>query len=50
MRTTQDIEWTARPMGARVDLADKDVVYAILDRATVPPSRELLDVRDPLAK
>jgi len=26
-------EWTARPMGARVDLADKDVVYAILDRA-----------------
>lgn len=27
------IEWTSRPMGARVDLADKDVVYAILDRA-----------------
>ena len=27
------LEWTARPMGARVDLADKDVVYAILDRA-----------------
>jgi hypothetical protein len=26
-------EWTTRPMGARVDLADKDVVYAILDRA-----------------
>jgi hypothetical protein len=26
-------EWTARPMGALVDLADKDVVYAILDRA-----------------
>jgi hypothetical protein len=26
-------EWIARPMGARVDLADKDVVYAILDRA-----------------
>jgi hypothetical protein len=26
-------EWMARPMGARVDLADKDVVYAILDRA-----------------
>jgi hypothetical protein len=27
------LEWTARPMGALVDLADKDVVYAILDRA-----------------
>jgi hypothetical protein len=26
-------EWTAKPMGALVDLADKDVVYAILDRA-----------------
>jgi hypothetical protein len=26
-------EWTSRPMGALVDLADKDVVYAILDRA-----------------
>jgi hypothetical protein len=25
-------EWTAKPMGALVDLADKDVVYAILDR------------------
>jgi len=25
--------WTARPMGPLVDLADKDVVYAILDRA-----------------
>jgi hypothetical protein len=28
-------EWTAKPMAALVDLADKDVVYAILDR----PSR-----------
>ena len=27
------LEWTVRPMGALVDLADKDVVYAILDRA-----------------
>jgi hypothetical protein len=26
------LEWTARPMGARVELADKDVLYAILDR------------------
>jgi hypothetical protein len=25
--------WTARPMGATVDLADKEAVYAILDRA-----------------
>jgi hypothetical protein len=25
-------EWTAQPMGALVDLADKDVVHAILDR------------------
>jgi hypothetical protein len=25
-------EWTARPMRARVDLADKEAVYAILDR------------------
>jgi hypothetical protein len=26
------LEWTAQPMGARVDLADKDAVYTILDR------------------
>jgi hypothetical protein len=26
------LQWKARPMGARVDLADKDAVYAILDR------------------
>ncbi len=25
--------WTARPMGARVDLVDKEALYAILDRA-----------------
>jgi hypothetical protein len=25
-------EWTARPMGSRVDLADKEAVYAILDQ------------------
>jgi len=30
---TTTLEWTAKPMGALVDLADKDVVYAILDRA-----------------
>lgn len=26
------LDWTARPMGARVDLADKEAVYAILDQ------------------
>jgi hypothetical protein len=26
-------EWTSKPMGALVELEDKDVVYAILDRA-----------------
>ncbi len=29
------LEWTAKPMHARVDLEDKEAVYAILDR----PSR-----------
>jgi hypothetical protein len=29
---TPAFEWTARPLGARVDLADKDVVHAILGR------------------
>lgn len=24
--------WTSKPMGARVDLTDKDAVYALLDR------------------
>jgi hypothetical protein len=31
-RVASDLEWTAKPMGALIDLADKDVVYAILDR------------------
>jgi hypothetical protein len=31
--TRPTLEWTSRPMGALVDLADKDAVYAILDRA-----------------
>jgi hypothetical protein len=31
-KRASDLEWTAKPMGALVDLADKDVVYAILDR------------------
>lgn len=29
---TPVVAWTARPMGAMVDLADKEAVYAILDR------------------
>jgi hypothetical protein len=29
----RSFEWTAQPMRARVDLADKDDVYAILDRS-----------------
>jgi len=30
---TPALEWTSKPMYALVDLADKDLVYAILDRA-----------------
>ncbi len=30
MRTTP-FAWTARPMGARLDLSDKDAIYRILD-------------------
>jgi hypothetical protein len=29
-------DWATQPMGAAVDLADKEAVYAILDRATEP--------------
>lgn len=32
-RVPTDLEWTTKPMRALVDLADKDVVYAILNRA-----------------
>lgn len=28
----QSFEWISQPMGARVDLADKDAVQALLDR------------------
>ena len=31
-KTKPTLRWKARPMAARVDLADKDAVYAILDR------------------
>ena len=27
------VRWIARPMGARVDLADKDAVYAAMEQA-----------------
>lgn len=29
----RSFRWTARPLAAAVDLADKEAVYAILDRA-----------------
>lgn len=29
----EPFRWTARRMGARVDLADKEALYAVLDRA-----------------
>ena len=28
-----DLEWTSKPMGARIDLLDKDALYAILDES-----------------
>ncbi len=28
----RDFHWISRPMGARVDLADKEAVHALLDR------------------
>ncbi|MBI4729332.1 MAG: antitoxin [Acidobacteria bacterium] len=31
-RPRKALHWTARPMGARVDLDDKEALYAILDR------------------
>ena len=31
-RVKPAFRWTARPMKARVNLADKDAVYAVLDR------------------
>lgn len=30
--TTPKLDWVSRPMHARLDLADKDAIYAILDR------------------
>lgn len=33
----QPFQWIARPMGARVDLADKDAVHSILDHGDDPP-------------
>jgi hypothetical protein len=31
-KATPAFRWTSRPMGAQVDLADKEAVYALLDR------------------
>ena len=30
-RVAADLEWISQPMGARVDLADKEAVHAILE-------------------
>lgn len=30
--TTHEFAWRAKPMGARIDLEDKEAVYAALDR------------------
>ena len=30
-QTDPELDWISRPMGARVDLADKEAVYAIID-------------------
>lgn len=30
-QATQELRWTSRPMRARVDLADKEAVYRVLD-------------------
>ena len=35
--TRAPFHWIARPMGARIDLEDKEAVYAILDRADRAP-------------
>lgn len=32
----QELQWTARSMGARVDLADKDALHAALDEEREP--------------
>ena len=30
-QTDPELDWISQPMGARVDLADKEAVYAIID-------------------
>ena len=34
----RELTWTSRPMGAQVDLADREAVYAILDQDSSEPS------------
>ena len=34
-RTPSSFRWTSRPMRARIDLADKDALYAELDKETM---------------
>lgn len=31
--SAQHLRWISKPMGARIDLADKDALYKILDEA-----------------
>lgn len=33
-RTDPELEWVSKPMNARVDLGDKEAVYALLDDAS----------------
>jgi hypothetical protein len=41
-RAETPLHWTAQPMGERVDLADKDALYAALDEAEIP-TREVAE-------
>jgi len=33
------LRWTARPMGARVDLADREALWAVMEEPPAPPPR-----------
>ena len=35
-KSPSNLDWTAKPMGARIDLLDKDALYAILDERENP--------------
>jgi hypothetical protein len=40
MTSPRPFTWLSRPMGARVNLADKDAMYAVLDLPDDKPGRE----------